>query len=338
MIQEIGAVFVDIKLNLSNIVDGKLDSRITNNYKGEFNDIKKSSNEMAENIQIIISKVSDTLEHLAGGDLSTRITSEYQGDFSAIQESINTLSNKLENVIIMVNSGVDQMATTSKRVSDTAQDLRSDATKQANNIDKTSAAVEEMSASITQNANNSKITNNKATNASNLAKEGGIAVEKTLVAMESIADKIKMVEDIAYQTNILALNAGIEAARAGEHGLGFAVVAMEVKKLAKRSQMASGQISAEAKNSVEIARDAGETINTIIPNISETAGLIDEIASASTAQDHGISQINSTMTQLEIITQQNSVSSEDLACASEDMKVQANKLKEMMAFFTTKEI
>lgn len=295
--------------------------------------VEKVANEVSVQTNNIINEVADTLQDLANGKLDAQITSEAQGDFATIKESINALGKKLHSVINEVDSAVIQMAQSSDQISSTAQSLSQGASMQAANLEETTASVEEMSASINQNAKNAKTTNEKANQGARMAEEGGRAVNKTVTAMESIAEKIVMVEDIAYQTNLLALNAAIEAARAGEHGKGFAVVAMEVRKLAERSQKAAGEISSEAKESLDVAKTAGDTIHSIIPNIKETATLINEIAAASIEQDSGIGQINSAMSQLDSITQQNAVSSEELAASSEEMSGQAAQLKEMMEYF-----
>jgi methyl-accepting chemotaxis protein len=154
--------------------------------------------------------------------------------------------------------------------------------------------------------------------------------------MKQIADKITIIEDIAYQTNMLALNAAIEGARAGEHGKGFAVVAAEVRKLAERSQIAASEISSLTKDSVSIAETAGTLLEKMVPDIIQTAGLVQEISAASEEQSAGVSQINKAMQQLDVVTQQNASGSEELAATAEEMQAQSKNLTSAVSFFRMK--
>jgi len=183
------------------------------------------------------------------------------------------------------------------------------------------------------NSENATLTDSMAAKAAKEAIEGGEAVRSTVEAMKSIADKIGIVDDIAYQTNLLALNAAIEAARAGEHGKGFAVVAAEVRKLAERSQVAAQEISETARSSVALAERAGTLFEGIIPSITKTSDLVQEIASASDEQSSGVGQINSAMAQLSQTTQQNASASEELAATAEEMSAQAEQLSKAMGYF-----
>ena len=172
-----------------------------------------------------------------------------------------------------------------------------------------------------------------ATKSSQEAVEGGAAVKETVTAMKSIAEKIGIIDDIAYQTNLLALNAAIEAARAGEHGKGFAVVAAEVRKLAERSQVAAQEISSVAASSVSLAERAGALFSELVPSISRTADLVQEIAAASREQSGGLEQINSAISQITQTTQANASSSEELSSTAEEMSSQAMQLQELVQFF-----
>jgi methyl-accepting chemotaxis protein len=272
------------------------------------------------------------MNKMAEGDLRIEIATR-TGDKSSMLVSLKNMTAKISQVVGEVRASAEALSSASEEVSATAQSMSQGASEQAASVEETSASVEQMTASITQNGENAKVTDGMAVQTARQAGEGGEAVEQTVAAMKGIAKKIGIIDDIAYQTNLLALNAAIEAARAGEHGKGFAVVAGEVRKLAERSQVAAQEIGELAGSSVAVAEKAGKLLVEIVPAIRKTSELVQEIAAASQEQSSSVGQINTSMTQLNQITQQNASSSEELAATAEEMSSQAENLQQQMAFF-----
>lgn len=272
-------------------------------------------------------------EQLAEGNLSARIEQGAKDETGMVLNAMRNMVGKLATIIGEVRNAADNLASASEQVSATAQSMSQATSEQAASVEETSASVEQMSASINQNTENAKVTDGMASKAAKEATEGGGSVQQTVVAMKKIAQRISIIDDIAYQTNLLALNAAIEAARAGEHGKGFAVVAAEVRKLAERSQVAAQEIGELSSSSVDMAEKAGKLLDEMVPSINKTSDLVQEISAASEEQAAGVAQINTAMTQLNQVTQQNASSSEELAATAEEMSGQAEQLQQAMSFF-----
>ena len=278
------------------------------------------------------SYVKEVVEKVASGDMTAQVKLA-SGDRDSMLASVAGMVEKLTGIIREVNAAGDALNNAAQEVSATAQSLSQSSSEQAASVEETSASLEQMTASVKQNTDNAQVTDGMAQKASREAGEGGEAVSQTVSAMKQIADKIGIIDDIAYQTNLLALNAAIEAARAGEHGKGFAVVAAEVRKLAERSQVAAQEIGTVAQNSVLLAEKAGKLLGEMVPTISRTSDLVQEIASASVEQSAGVNQINQAMGQLNMATQQNASASEELAATAEEMGAQAQQLQSLMSYF-----
>jgi methyl-accepting chemotaxis protein len=240
----------------------------------------------------------------------------------------------LRDIVGNIRTAATQVSTGSQQISRTAQQMSQGAAEQASSAEEVSSSVEEMLASIKQNTDNAIATESIAHKASKDGEEGAKAVNDSVVAMKQIVSKVSVIDEIARQTNLLALNGAIEAARVGEAGKGFAVVASEVRKLAERSQEASGEITDLSRTTMETANGAGDLIQKIVPDIKKTAELVQEIASASREQNSGADQIGKAITQLDSVIQQNASASEEMASMAEELAGQSEQLSQVISFFT----
>jgi methyl-accepting chemotaxis protein len=307
-----------------------------NQHQGEFSKIIAGVNATLDSIILPINEVVGVLSNIEHGDLTSTVQGCYQGQLEEFKTTVNNTVSRLAATIAEVKNAALELGTASEQISATSQSLSQATNEQAASVEQTSASIEEMTASINHNADNAKMTDGIAAKTSQEAILGGSAVKLTVDAMKSIADKISIIDDIAYQTNMLALNAAIEAARAGDHGKGFAVVAAEVRKLAERSQIAAHEIGQLAENSVATAETAGKRLDDIVPSIGKTSDLIREIAASSQEQATGVNQINTAISYLSQITQQNASASEELAATAEEMTGQTQQLQSLMSFFKLK--
>lgn len=282
-----------------------------------------------------LKSVMEGVKALTSGDLTKEIKVKSKDEFGILAKLFNEFINKMSNVIGDVKNSSVTLVTASKNIDTVVQGMSQASNEQAASVEEFASSMEEMAATIQQNTDNAKTTDGIAQKTSQTAEHGGEAFTKTVSAMQMISEKINIISDIADQTSLLALNASIEAARAGESGKGFTVVANEVRKLAEKSQTAAQEIIKLSTDGVEIANNAGTLMEEMLPDIKQTADLVQDITSASEQQTSGVTQINSGVEQLNEVTQQNAMSAQDLSITADTLKQDAEKLQNQMEFFKT---
>jgi methyl-accepting chemotaxis protein len=327
-------IAISISRNLSRAVGlanavaiGDLGQQVQATTSDEIKDLIDALNQMTGNLNAT-AKVAD---EIAQGNLT--VQSKRLSDKDTLGIALETMLDKLKTIVDDASAAARNVAAGSQELSASAEQLSQGATEQASAAEEASSSMEQMASNIKQNAENAGQTEKIARQSSKDAQASGEAVGRAVTAMQTIAEKITIVQEIARQTDLLALNAAVEAARAGEHGKGFAVVASEVRKLAERSQAAAEEISALSSETVGVAREAGEMLTRLVPDIKRTAELVEEITAACREQDVGADQINQAIQQLDQVTQQNAAASEQMSSTSEELAAQAEQLQANLAYF-----
>ena len=271
-------------------------------------------------------------------------------EIGELSHSFQVMREKIVTVITDVLAASSEIANAANEVYQGTEDLAQRTEYQASSLEETASSMEEMASTIKSSAQNSVDGNKVMIDSKNAVKEGGVVIgdttkmiEDVYAASAKIKDITKVIEDIAFQTNILALNAAVEAARAGDQGRGFAVVASEVRNLAQNSQTSAKDITVliediyqKINKSAEMARHSQDIFNNIELKIEETSQIMNDISQTAVEQEAGVDQVNTAVTKMDSITQQNAALVEQSTAATKSLLDQAKHLEDLVSFFKVK--
>ena len=294
-----------------------------------------------------INTVKKSIEEVTSGKLGVSIPEFGNNCAGRLIPGINSLSSNIATLVREIRASSQTAMTLSDQLSSRSAQLSVKTEQQSASLVQTAASMEEMAASTKNNADNTRLASEQANLATLQARKGGELMGQVANNMQSITDCaqqmteiISLIDGIAFQTNILALNASVEAARAGEQGRGFAVVAGEVRNLASRSAQAAKEIKALIDDSGErvnagsqLVNEAGATMAEIVNAVTRVTDIMGEIASASDEQSRGIDQVGLAVAEMDRVTQQNASLVEESAAAAAALEEQASRLTQAVAVF-----
>ncbi|MEM1430912.1 MAG: methyl-accepting chemotaxis protein [Pseudomonadota bacterium] len=290
----------------------------------ELRNLVEDINRLMSNVEKGLEEIANVSGRLAGGDLRSGMTGDFEGTFKELQDNIDVMIGSLGSILAEISNEARQVADQSADMTRGAEDLSRRAESQAASLEQTSASMTEIASSAESNAASAAETDTAATRMNDEADRARGVLESTVSAMRDIQHGSKeieaivdVIEDIAFQTNLLSLNASVEAARAGEAGKGFAVVANEVRALAQRSAEASSKVQviiAQSTNAISRGSEAVEQTGTALEQIVDRIGTVSsnlrEIKSASEEQAMAVKDISNAFGQLDKITQKNAAVAE----------------------------
>ncbi|PRM89503.1 chemotaxis protein [Aliarcobacter cryaerophilus] len=337
LINQDNALIEDVKKVVNQVKAGNLNSKIEKStINDELEELKRNFNEMLEvtksNVCSDINKVVNVLDSFSKLDFRVKI----DNDNGKIASGINNLSNIINHMLVENKSNGLTLEESSKMLLFNVNKLNLSSNEAAASLEETAAALEEITSNIRNNTESIAKMSMLSNGVTKAVNEGQAMANQTTTAMDEINiqvnlvnEAISVIDQIAFQTNILSLNAAVEAATAGEAGKGFAVVAQEVRNLATRSAEAAKEIKAIVERATVKANE-GKTIATnmidgyknLNNNISSTMNLISDIENASKEQLLGIEQINDAVNQLDQQTQQNAMvasQSHDIALSTDEI-------------------
>ena len=279
---------------------------------------------------------------VANGDLGVEVLTR-EGDKVSIMAGLRNMRERLAEVVGTVRQSAESVSAASREISAGNHDLSARTEQQAAALQQTAASMDEMGAAVRQNAESARRADQLAKEAARVAEQGGTVVSNVVNTMKGIHDSsnrisniIGVIDSIAFQTNILALN----AARAGDQGRGFAVVAAEVRTLSQRTATAAKEIkelittsALQVHQGSTQVNEAGATMTEVVDAIRRVTALMGEISASSEEQSRGVQQIAEAVTVIDQGTQQNAALVEEMAAAASSLENQAAALVQAMAVF-----
>lgn len=345
MMKQLGSSFGSV---VSAASEGDFSNRINIEFDDDvLNKLATDMNAFMQEVEDGIGRTASVLSLVASGDLTHRMEGQFKGAFLDLQTNMNGMLGALTSLIGDISDSGEVLSGSSMELRQTADVLSRQAEQNAASMQETSAALEELSASVAQVNDNISDVSMNAREAKSTASDSEAVAAVAAASMQRIAEGSKeitrvteVIHEIAFQINLLALNAGVEAARAGDAGRGFSVVASEVRLLAKRASDAAREISqvledsdvavSEGVSNVTNAKSALEGIAARVVRISDS---VDEVTRAVSEQASGIQEISSAMAQVDENTQKQAAAFEELTASSHLLAAKAGDLQSSTAQF-----